>query len=160
MNNTLAALRQRWLALSERERQLLSLMALTVGLLLVWLIAVRPAWRTLREVPAKAAVLEAEWLTMQRLASESKGLKGQPSVSLAQASQALKTATEPLGDKAQLAIVADRATLTVSGISPEQLRQWLVQTRQAARARPTELQVTRDEEGLSGRLVVTLGIAS
>lgn len=152
----LQPLHLRWQALSVRERQLVSLMAAVLFLLLVWLVAVRPAWRTWRDVPAQAANLESQWLQMQRLAAEAGELKGQVPVPAAQAVQALNAATTRLGAKGSLAVMGDRATLTLTGASPEQLRNWLSEARQGARAKPVDLQLSRDDTGLSGKLVVSL----
>jgi general secretion pathway protein M len=47
-----AQVRQAWRARAPRERLALSVMALLVAALLVWLIFIQPAWRTLRDTPA------------------------------------------------------------------------------------------------------------
>lgn len=152
-----APLLQRWNALNPRERQLVALMLAALAVLLLWLVAVRPAWRTWREVPAQAEALEADWLQMQRLATEARQLQGQAPVSTEQATAALKAATARLGAQGELSVLGDRATLTLRNASPEQLRSWLAEARQGARVRPAELQLQRDAGGhLQGRLVVSL----
>lgn len=149
-------LRQRWAALNARERQLVLLAGGVIALALLWFVALRPAWTTWRQVPPQARMLEAQWLDMQRLASETRELKAQPPVNAAQSAQALKAATDRLGAQAKLSQVGDRATLTLNGATPEQLRTWLGEVRSGARARPVELQVTRAGAGLSGQVVVSL----
>jgi general secretion pathway protein M len=147
---------QRWQALSARERLLVAGAGVAVGVLLVWWVALGPVLRTWREVPAQAAALEAQWLDMQRLAGEARELQAQAPLNAAQAAAALKTATQALGTHGTLTVAGDRATLTLNSVTPEQLRAWLAESRQNAHARPTEAQVTRDDSGLSGRLVVAL----
>ena len=153
----LAPLLARWQTLNPRERTLVSAMLAALGLLLLWMVFIRPVWTTWREVPAQAEVLEAQWLQMQRLASEAQQLKGQSPITAAQATEALQAATQRLGAAGQLAIVGDRATLTLKAASPDQLRGWLGEARQGARTRPIELQLQRDGTGhFSGRVVVAL----
>ena len=153
----LASLQARWQTLNPRERRLVSAMLAALGLLLLWMVFVRPVWKTWREVPAQAEVLEAQWLQMQRLASEAQQLKGQSPITAAQATEALQAATQRLGTVGQLAVVGDRATLTLKAASPDQLRSWLGEARQGARTRPIELQLQRDGTGhFSGRVVVAL----
>jgi len=153
MNNEL---RQRWAAMNARERRMVLVAGALVALALLWFIALRPAWTTWQQVPAQARTLEAQWLEMQRLASETRELKAQPPVNAAQSAQALKAASDRLGTQAKLSLVGDRATLTLNGATPEQLRTWLGEVRSGARARPVELQVTRAGAGLSGQVVVSL----
>ena len=156
MNSLIDALRLQWTEFSERDRRLVALAGASLLLLLLWLIAIRPAWQTWRVVPAQAAELEQQWLQMQRLASEARELKGQTPIGTAQAAQALKAATDTLGSHGKLLLAGDRATLTLNAATPEQMRAWLAEARQGARARPLELQLTRDDDGLSGRIVMAL----
>ncbi|GAA0768469.1 type II secretion system protein M [Ideonella azotifigens] len=152
----LAPLQARWVALSARERQLVLVMGIALAVLLVWLIAVQPAWRTWREVPAQAAELELQWLQMQALASEAGQLKGQAPVSTADASAALKASVTRLGNHGTLALLGDRATLTLKAMPPEEFRSWLAEARLAARARPVQMKLSRADDGLSGTLVLQL----
>lgn len=145
-----------WKGRAPRERLAVLLAAGLVGLFLVWLIFVQPAWRTLREAPVRLDALDAQLQQMQRLAAESQGLRGVAAVSQAQAAAALKAATDRLGDKGRLSMQGDRASLTLNGVSPEALRGWLLEARGAARVRPTEAQLSRGPQGYSGTIVVTL----
>jgi general secretion pathway protein M len=158
-SNTFAFTRvalQRWQGMTARERLLVSWMGVALSFLLVWWLALGPVLRTWREVPAQAALLEAQWLDMQHLASETRELQAQAPLTAAQAGAALKAATQALGTRGTLTLANDRATLTFNSVTPELLRAWLAEARQNAHARPTEAQVTRDDSGLSGRLVVAL----
>jgi general secretion pathway protein M len=148
---------QRWRTLAPRERQGVSIVLALVAVTLLWLLAVQPAWRTLRTAPAEADALEAQWQQMQRLAAESKELRAAPPVAPAQSAAALKAATERLGAQGRLTLAGERATLTLSGASGSQLGAWLVEARSAARARVVEAQLTRSPQGYSGSVVVALG---
>ena len=71
----------------------------------------------------------------------------------AQATAALRAATERLGDKAQLALQGDRATLTFTGVPFEALRSWLGEARSArARAAGRSAARSRAPRGYSGSI--------
>jgi general secretion pathway protein M len=150
------ALRARWVALGQRERQLIVVAGVLIGVLLLWMAALRPAWQTLRDAPAQLDRLDAQVAQMTRLAAESQALRGAPVIPLAQAAAALKAATDRLGEHAKLQVLGDRATLTLVNATPEQLRRWLADARSGAHARPVEATLTRATVGYSGTLVVVM----
>jgi general secretion pathway protein M len=150
------ALQPHWQGLAARERQMVLAGAAALAILLLWWLAIQPVWRTWHEVPAQARALELQWLQMQQLASDARSLKGQPPVDAAQAATAMKAATDSLGGKARLSLLGDRATVTLTGISPEQLRSWLQEVRSAARGRAIQLSLRRADGGLSGTVVIAL----
>ena len=149
-----------WASLNARERQLVTVAGLAVGLYVVFALAVQPAWRTLRAAPAQLDALDGQLQGMQRLAGEAKELRGLPPVNPAQAMTALKAASDRLGDKARLSVQGERAVLTLTAVGTEQLRGWLAEARSGARARPVEATLTRGPVGYSGSIVVTIGGAS
>ncbi|MGM9513592.1 type II secretion system protein GspM [Roseateles sp. DB2] len=152
----LQLLQQRWQALQPRERSALLLAGIALAALLLWLMALQPALRTLRETPPRLAQAEEQLQQMRRLAQESQALKDLPPVPPAQAEQALKASTERLGGSAQLQVSGDRATLQLRNISPEQLQNWLAEARSAARARTVEAQMQRSPSGYNGVIVLAL----
>jgi general secretion pathway protein M len=157
LSQRLAPLQARWRALAPRERNGVSIAAAVVGALLLWLVAVQPAWRTLREVPAQIDALDLQLQQMQRLAGETRELRAQPVVGSAQAEAALRASTERLGSAAKLTLQGDRATLQLTGVPGPALAAWLAETRSAARARPVEAALTRGANGFSGSVVLALG---
>jgi general secretion pathway protein M len=156
----LAGLRQRaaqaWNTRTSRERQALTIVALVLGLFVVWALFVQPAWTSLRNAPAQLDRLDAQMQQMQRLAAESRELRGTAPVSSSQAAAALKAATDRLGAAGKISLLGDRATLSLNGASPEALRAWLNEARNAARARPVEAQLARGPKGYSGNVSVNL----
>ena len=88
---------ERWGAFAPRERLAIGAALALIGVYLVWAIAMQPAWRTLRDAPAQLDRLDAQLQQMQRLAAESKTLRGTAPVSPGQAAVALTSATERLG---------------------------------------------------------------
>lgn len=156
-NDLRAQARRRYAALAPRERVLVAIMGSAVAFLVVWLIAVRPAWNTLARAPALRAQADVQLLQLQALANEAAQLRALPQVSQSDAEQALKTATGPMGTKGKLTLQGDHATLAVTGANGEDLRQWLLQARSGAHARPTEVTLKRNGGGYDGTLVVTTG---
>lgn len=151
-----AQAREYWRTRAPRERLALLAMGGVLLFALAWLLLVQPALRTLQETPVQLERLESQLQQMQALAAEAQTLRGVAAVGTGQATAALRAATERLGDKGRLALLGDRATLTLNGASPEALRGWLVEARSAARVRPIEAQLTRAGNGYSGTLVVQL----
>ena len=145
-----------WTARQPRERQALRAAALVIGLLVVVLLGVQPAWRTLRETPTQLDRIDTELAQMQRIAAESRELRGAAPVSTAQAAAAVQSATTTLGTSGRVAVQGERATLTLNGASAQALMEWLAEVRGAARARPVEAQLSRSGTGYSGSLVLQL----
>jgi len=150
-------LQARWARLDMRERQMVVIIVCALAFLVVWLAFVRPAWNTLAAAPALREQADAQLLQMQAIAGEASQLRALPPVPSSLAQQALKTATDTLGAKGKLSIQNDRAVLSVTGASGEDLRTWLIQARAGARARPIEATLTRAGEGYTGTLVVAIG---
>lgn len=152
-----APARAQWQHMAPRERLAAQVGLGALVLLLTWLLLLAPALRTLREAPAKRAQLEAQLQEMQAMALEARELRAQPPVSGAQALTALQAASDHLGSSARLVVTGERATLNLTGISPEALQAWLVEVRSAARARPVEAQLQRGPKGFNGSIVLVLG---
>lgn len=147
---------QFWQGRAPRERQLIVAMGVALALLAIWLIALQPALRTLRETPAELDRLELQLQQMQIAGLESEALRAASPVPPAQAAEALRAATERLGSKARLVVQGDRATLSFTGLPFEGLRAWLGEARSGARARPVEAQLLKAASGYSGSISVTL----
>jgi general secretion pathway protein M len=147
---------QFWQGRAPRERQLIVAMAIAVATLVVWLIAVQPALRIVRAAPTELDQLDLQLQQMQLAALESETLRSASPVPPAQATEALRAASERLGTKAKLSLQGDRATLTFTAVPFESLRTWLGEARRAARARPVEAQLLKSAGGYSGSISLTL----
>lgn len=157
LTDTRDQLRARYARLEARERQMVVAIGLLLGFLFVWLVLVRPAWKTLDDAPALRAQADADLLRMQSIANEAKQLRALPPVPPSVAEQVLKAATDELGGRGKLSVQNDRAVLSLTGATGEDLRKWLIQARGGARARPIEASLTRAGDGYNGTLVVALG---
>jgi general secretion pathway protein M len=157
----LTSLRQQlgtwWRARTPRERQAVTVVGLVILIFVAWTTFVQPALRTIQEAPGQLDRLDAQYQQMQRGALESTALRGAPRVSPSQAATALRAATDRLGDRARLSMQGDRATITLTGVTPEALRGWLSEARSGARARPVDAQLQRGTNGYGGTIGVTLG---
>lgn len=156
MHSGLERLRAAWRQLSAREQLGVQVAGAALGLLLLVLLLINPALRTLREAPQRLAQLDAQLAQMQAWAAEARRLQGQGGVSPAQAQAALQAATELLGPDARLTLSGDRATLAFSDLSGARLAAWLAEARSAARARPVEAQLQRGPRGYGGSVVLSL----
>ncbi|MDM4766428.1 type II secretion system protein GspM [Pelomonas sp. SE-A7] len=156
LQTQLAPLRGQWQQAAPRERLLVQVGLSALALLLVWLVLLMPALRTLKQAPAKRADLETQLQQMQALALEARELRSQPPVPAAVAQAALQAASERLGSNARLVVSGERATLNLNGISPEALQAWLAEVRSAARARPVEAQLQRGPQGFNGSIVLSI----
>jgi general secretion pathway protein M len=149
-----------WTRLGPRERRLVAVVGGLLAALLLWAIAIRPAWTAVTDTSRRLPQLDAQLAEMQRLASESRELRGAPRLQPAQASAAIKAATEALGTAGKLTQAGERATLTLTNASGDQLQRWLVDARTNARARTIEAKLTRAAAGYSGTIVVQLPAAN
>ncbi|MEN9631101.1 MAG: putative ral secretion pathway protein GspM [Pseudomonadota bacterium] len=152
----LAPLQAAWAQRAPRERLLVKAAAWVLGAFLVWAVALQPAWRTVREAPRRLDELDRQLQAMQVLAAETRELRALPSVPRAQASAALKAASERLGPAGRLVEQGDRAVLTLTAVGGDALGAWLSEVRAGARARPVELNLTRSDDGVSGTVVLAL----
>jgi len=150
-----ALARARWQALAPRERLLVTLAAWALGLAALWTWGLQQPLQAGRQAQARLERLDDQWLVMQRQAAEAQTLKTVAPLPPGQADQALQAATSRLGTRGRLARQGARAVLTVEGVS--ELQAWWAETRAGARARPVEMQLSRNDRGLTGTLTVTLG---
>jgi general secretion pathway protein M len=161
MSDATSELRAKWLALAPRERQLIVAMAWLAGLVLLVLVGIRPAWRSLQQTPDQIKQVDTVLDDMRRQADEVRQLRQLPTIPAAQAEAALYAATQRLGSGAQLRVQADRATVTLVKVSGAGLAAWLEEARTSARARPAEANLIQVVPGAySGSVTLVLAVAS
>lgn len=159
-------LQARWRAASRREQRGLLAAALLVALALLWVLAVAPARATLLAAQRQRAELAAQLQQMQNLQAQAKALQAQPRIAPDEARRLLEASVRTLGAGARLALLGEQATLTLKGVSPDALAQWLAQVRLTAHAVPSQARLTRSATPASapasaaptwdGSLVLTL----
>lgn len=155
--SALATLQARWHSVSAREQRLVKWGVAVVGLALLWWVALAPALKMLKTADQQRGVLESEWLQMQTLQAQAKVLQAKPLLAALDARRLLEASVLPLGAALQLANVGDQVRVTVKGLSPDALAQWLTTARQNARAVPSEAQLTRNAAGTwDGSLMLSL----
>lgn len=157
-NQVQSALSARLAGLDARERRLLSLMAVVVGIGLVLAVAVLPAWRTLAAAAAQQQSLDARLARMQQLAATASQLKDSGAAQTpapAEVQRALETATARLPGTARVSLSAGQATLSVRDVEPVALAAWIEQARVNARLTPRSADLRRGDDGRwSGTLVL------
>lgn len=147
----------RWQALAPRERRGVLIAGVALLALLLWLVAIQPAWSVLRSAPPQRAELQGQLTQMRSLAAEARELRAQPPVTPEQAQAALESATSArLGNAAKLAVNGERVTVTFTGVDPVAFTEWLREVRSAARARVVEAQLNRTAQAYGGSVVLTL----
>ncbi|MEK8053395.1 type II secretion system protein GspM [Ideonella sp. DXS22W] len=154
-----AALLAQWQGLAPRERRGVAVAAALLGVALLWFVAIAPAWRTLRELPAQREALESQLQQMQGLATEAQALRAVPPVPTEQATTALNAAAQRLGAQGRLTPQGpQRMVLTLQGASSAQLAAFLGEARAGARARVLEATLNQTGPGsFDGSLVLAIG---
>lgn len=157
MNTLLSTLRSGWSGLSARERSALGLAAAVVLTALLWLMMLAPAMKVLRSAPEQHRQLDQQLALQHAQRQEAQGLKSATRMSLADAQAALQASVKTqLGPNSQIVVSADRATVTLKGVSPNALAQWLANARTGAQSKPLEAQLTQQNGAWDGTLQMQL----
>ena len=148
MNNRLNASWQAFLAgRTPRERLALQATAWLLALLLIWSVAIAPAWRVLQAAPERQARLGPQLHAMRAMAAEARTLQQSENTQTTawpERLRALESSTRRLlKDQAQLQPSGEQVTVTLRDASPAALAQWLQEARVNARLRPTRVQLER-----------------
>lgn len=145
--SALTELQSRWRSVPPREQRLLLLALGVVALALLWWVALSPALKVLKTAPQQHLALDAQNQQMQRLQAQALALRALPVVSAEEARSALEASLKPLGASGQMVVQVERATVTLKGVSPDALAEWLAVARQNARTVPAEAHLTRNAAG-------------
>jgi general secretion pathway protein M len=146
-----------WRQRATREQRLLGAAATLLVLALLWVLALAPALKTLRQHDARAAQLQATLSHMQGLEAQAKLLQGRSSMGGAAAQQALQTHTVSLlGKQADIAARNGGASVTLRSVSPQALGRWLATVRTEAHVQVLQSRLQRGAEGWSGSLQLRL----
>ena len=146
-----------WQRLALRERRLVSVALALVLSALVWGVALAPALGTLRSAPLRLAELDQQLQTMRGLAAQAAELQGRPALRREDALRALDLGLQQrLGNQARLSSAGERVTVTLTGVAPQLLAQWLGQARSAARVVVQQARLTLTPGGWDGSIVLQL----
>jgi general secretion pathway protein M len=144
----IAGLRAWWVGLARRERILAAGAASFVLLVLVYVVAIEPAWKTRQRLAAELPRLREQADEVQALAQEASQLKGLgvAAESAGAARAALEQSLARAGLPAARVAVLDERRLAVSagGVS---VAQWLAWTDEAARDSRLRIAAARISRG-------------
>lgn len=141
-----------WTKRSVREQYVLMVAAILFVVVLLYIVAIAPAWQTLKAYPSQRTMLNDQFEVMQALQARVQSLKTQPPFDSRSALTALKSAVDTLGAKASLVVVGDQATVTLKAVEARALAQWLANTREGTRLAPLYAKLSRDGVEWSGTL--------
>lgn len=154
---TSSQLQARWDSISRHEQQLLIASGALVLAALLWWLALAPALNTLQLANQQRPLLAAQLQQMQSLQAQAQAIQAQPRPDPDEARRLLQASLKSLGSAAQMQGVGERVTVTLKGVAPDTLAQWLVQARLNARAVPAEARLERNAAGTwDGMLVLNL----
>lgn len=140
-----------WQNLKPRERRLIGIAGLLIGLALLWWLTLAPALKVLKQAPDQHRQLDAQIQAMQSMSNEAKSLQNQPKLGLDDAQKALQAAaTQRFASAAQLSMSGNRASLILKNADAQALAEFLTQARVNARAVPSELKITRSATPSTG----------
>lgn len=152
-----------WEHLPPRDRLALLGLGLMLGLLLLFMLAVRPAWHTLRDAPAQLARAKQDLQQMRQLAAEAVALRQADPASTWTREQRLRQLESLLpqafGAAASLQLQGDLVTLTLENASADQLAQGMALLRRQLYLLPHDSHLQRlpdAADAWSGRITWSL----
>ena len=132
---------QLWQQRSPRERLLLSVGAVLMGLTLIWRVGLAPALQTWQEAPVRQAQLDQQTKHMRRLQAQVQSLQKPQAVSRSDAIQWLESHLSELDPQAKLNPQAEHMHISLQAAPADKLANWLAQAREQAHARPVQAQL-------------------
>ena len=140
----LQKLKDGYLALAPRERNMVLAAGTVVVLAVLWWVLLAPALGTLKRVNSERSQLDSQWQRMLSLQQEAQALQTQPKLSPEAARQALEASvSSQFGEAAKLQWSGDRANLTLTSVGGASIAQWLNRARSDAKAVPVQVRLTR-----------------
>lgn len=150
MTASMRRLQSAWQALPAQRQRWVTVALGALALLLVWALAVQPAWRTLQQSRQQKAHLAAQLGEMQALATQARQLQAKPALDRSAASVQLQQAVKThLGATAQVQSQPEQLQVTFKAAAPDKLAAFLSEIRQAG-ASVTSMQTTRNTSASGG----------
>ena len=152
MNTTLRsaawvqALRTAWQQRPARERLWVMAGSALIALVLLWQVAIAPAWSVWREAPARQARIDAQTRQMLQWQAQAQGLQPVTRIDRREALARLQSAAERLlGPGARLQPQGEQLLVTLQAAPADGLAQWLALARNEALALPLQAQLQQPE---------------
>jgi len=146
-----------WEALSSRDKRMIRVAAALLIFVLLWLLALQPAIRTIRSFESAQRTQEAKLQQMLNLQSQAQSMQNLPLVSQAAAVTELEISIEQtFGNRAEIIFNGNNATVNVRAISPEDLAKWLNNIRTNSRTVAIQARLTRTNIGWNGSFQMVL----
>ncbi|MCK9509011.1 MAG: type II secretion system protein M [Pigmentiphaga sp.] len=139
---------ERWRALSLRERRLVLVAALLVGLFLVLRLLVTPAWQQWQQARTALPLAQAQYSQIQALTQASRALQGQRTGQLDEEAQyaLLESSLRQAGLAAQLHRGETGVQIDWEPGRSSLILDWLVQLPALTRLQPVELELVRQQD--------------
>lgn len=141
---------------SPREQHAIHLALGFVALVVLWQIAVAPAWQVWRDSQAQLNMLAQQHADMLVLQQQAKQMQALTRISTEPSAQALQSLCAGLGEKVKCSRQALRMTVDFKGLSPQALAQAWAQARSQAQAVVLETHLQRQGELWNGQWVWAL----
>jgi len=141
----------------DKDRLRLQWAAVVLGAILLWTFGLAPALQTLRDVPPQLTQLAAQTQTLKAMQAQAQALQNSPRLSPVDAAALLQqSVSDVLGSGARMTTEGTRVTLTLSGVSADNLAQFLAMARSKSHALPIEAHLQKAKELWRGTLVLNL----
>lgn len=153
-----SALAQWWVGLAARERMMVLIAAWVLGLGLLWMLGIAPAWRILEAAPQRHQELDAQLSRMQSLGAQARAVQAERSGTLpdrATSIRLIEDVARSMGPAGQVSVSGDQVTLRVDRVTPDQLARGLDQLRRVARSTPTGADLQWQGGGWQGTVTLT-----
>lgn len=152
-------LKLRWQALGERERQLMLGAAAFIALVLFFLIAIEPAWKTREQLQRTLPTLRADAVQLEQASVQAQSLRAQAQavIPAAELGEALRMSLAQSNVSAEVKPLAnDALEVQVNNADAAALLMWLETTQRALRLTLTASTLERTETRgkVNGRLTL------
>jgi len=127
-----------------------------LAVVVLWQIAVAPAWQVWRDSQTQLDTLAQRHADMLALQQQVKQMQAQPRISTETSTQALLNLCAGLGDKVKCSRQALRMTVDFKGLGPQAVAQAWAQARSQAQAVVLETHLQRQGELWNGQWVWAL----
>jgi general secretion pathway protein M len=150
-------LRTWWQVRSAQEKRMLKVAVFVLVLGTIWVAGIAPALKTIKTFEVTRNSQDVQLQAMLRLQSQAQNLRAVPQLGAEAAQQALHTSvTQAFGGRADFQAIGSTATITLKGVEPQALAQWLTVARTNARSAPQQAHLSYDKHGWSGTLQMSL----